>query len=369
MADSTTSSDKILGSTIVLDDLNVAVWKRKVQEKALTLGAWFILIGEESLGRTDRSKLEYLTLQSKIAGHIRSTLTEGHLAILDAKGIDIIDAKGIWDTILAELESKSVTSQYYAFMDLLGFKKREDETYGDYCVGGQAAANKLRRVIPKGATYTRELINTGGTTTSDVWPTSYIASTFDKGFSAEDLIESLTIAIIIAGLGQDPLAATLTQIGIKTIQGLTEKCRDHDKLKAAAELHHTGETALVSKSTAPKAQRPSPSTPSAPKHCSRHPNATSHSTEDCTVLKREIAEAKQVKKDKAKKKKAKAQAKAAKEPNLLIPTPSPPLTPILRRLPPRRAEATWPKQSVHRPRRSTTMLTRLGTQTPALPGI
>lgn len=220
MSITSTQSDAIGNSPILLSAFTIQPWKRNVVNKALEYNAYRIICGEEAKppsGTTSEAiklRASYDERSSKIVGYIRSTLdytqTETVLA-----GIDILDARTTWKTLLEFYQPKSAATRSSILQELVSVRKgsegHENESYQDYGSRVIAIASRLISLLPKGAEYTEEAtigttvpdITDGGETSSRVVSELTASSTFDEGYTAKDLAMDLALSMVPIGLGKD----------------------------------------------------------------------------------------------------------------------------------------------------------------------
>ena len=176
----------------MLAEANANEWKDAIINKALVLNAYDILMGTEtlvSIGTDETVVANFNSRQSRLAGNISSTLNEAHRALLRnaTPKIAPTDAHGIWSFIVNHLESKKTKSRQFALQEMITLRKgdanHENETYSAYGARCVRQGNIVKDLLPAGATCTGAKV------------------TFDEGFTARDLVDELTLSIIIFGLG------------------------------------------------------------------------------------------------------------------------------------------------------------------------
>lgn len=288
-------------------------WKDICQDKILGLDAWDIMKGTETepTGATAealRSIRDFKGRKNKGASYIRGTLD--HLQKTVVAHLAINDLPGIWDALLAKHETKDTNSRLLAVQQLLNLRKgdagHESENYSTFGARCMSAANLLRNLLPPGASVTPAsmvaAIGTGITTAAVLTP-----EVLTQGFSATNLVDELGIGMIIIGLGnsndEHQLKHTLTHMGVDTVDRVLEELKKADNLVRSDELANPGSSgeALLAKAKG-KSTRTK-------KHCTEHPDSTTHDTKDCITLKRRKEKADSAKKS-AVAKKAKKDEKA-----------------------------------------------------------
>ncbi|KAG9031919.1 hypothetical protein FRB95_002125 [Tulasnella sp. JGI-2019a] len=121
----------------------------------------------------------------------------------------------------------------FATQEMLALRKgdigHEKETYAEYTAHCISQGNLLKNLLAPGAKYKVETCPA-----TPGWPTSYTPSTFDQGFSVADMVNELTISMIIISLGFEKedckLKRTLTQVGMKSLAELLEKLHTADTM-------------------------------------------------------------------------------------------------------------------------------------------
>ena len=177
-----------MGPHVMLTEANTSEWKYAIINKALMLNAYNILMGTERLGSASMDVTviaSFRSCQLRLAGTIGSTLNEGHDALIKNATPEIApnDAHGIWKFMVNELKSKSTNAHLYAAQEILalckgdaGHKNETYSAYGTHCVQqGSIFKNLLPGIKSK-------------TKTTDE-------------FTTMDLVNELTINMIIIGLG------------------------------------------------------------------------------------------------------------------------------------------------------------------------
>ena len=280
------------GLHIMLAEANASKWKDAIINKALMLNAYNILMGTETLPSADTDETavaNFKARQSRLAGNIGSTLNEVHRALLRnaTPKIAPTDAHGIWVFIVNHLESKTTNSRLFAAQEMIALRKgdadHENEMYSAYGARCVWQGNIFKGLLPAGATCTRGKVM------------------FNEGFTARDLVDELTISMIIIGLGfkqkDRQLQSTLTHIGVGSLTKILEELRNADilaKSSALAEATSSSADALTAK------RKP----PTASKHlfeCAIHGKNGMHDLKDCKVIKSALENAKRNKPKRAKK--------------------------------------------------------------------
>ena len=152
------------------------------------LNAYDILMGTETLATASTDVVAiagFRAHQLRLSGTIGSTLNEGHDALIKNATPEIApnDAHGIWKFMVNKLKSKSTNACLYAAQEILalckgdaGHKNETYSAYGTCCVQqGTIFRNLLPGIKPKTKT--------------------------DNKFTTMDLVDELTINMIIIGLG------------------------------------------------------------------------------------------------------------------------------------------------------------------------
>lgn len=267
-------------------------WKQKCINKALGFDAYDILTQEETeptLSTTPTSEelralRDFRSRKSKIAGYIRDTLDAGHLALI--ANIPANDAPGIWDILLAHFESKDTNSRLVAMQELLALRMRDAghesenfSTYGARCV---SASNRLRNLLPEGASMSAAVASANGTIATP--------AILNPGFTATNLVNELAIGMIIIGLGSTPeerqLKHTLTHKTISTVEDIMVELQKADNLVRSDNIA-AGSTTTEALAAKVRGK---------PKSdimfiCSIHGKNRSHKTDDCNVVRRQKKEA------------------------------------------------------------------------------
>lgn len=113
----------------------------------------------------------------------------------------------------------------------------------------------------------------------------FTSSRFSKGFGTKDLVDELTISMIVIGLGFNEkdrqLQSTLTHIGIGSLARILEALRNADTLaksSALAEATSSSVDALAAKGKATAASRSQFT-------CVVHGKNVTHDSKDCKVVK------------------------------------------------------------------------------------
>ena len=279
----------------MLAEANTNEWKDAIINKALMLNAYGILMGTETLDKTDEAAAANFTArQSRLAGNIGSTLNEAIRALLRNANpkIDPIDAHSTWKFIVNHLESKSTNSRLFAAQEMIALRKgdtgHENETYSAYGACCIRQGNTFKNLLPAGATCTGD--------------NALLAKiTFDEGFTARDLVDELTVSMIIVGLGFEEkdrrLQSTLTHIGVGSLTRILEELRNTDTLIRASALAEA-----TSSSVNALAARKKPATTSKSLfECIVHGKNATHDTKECKVVKSALENAKNTKPKKEKK--------------------------------------------------------------------
>ena len=227
--------------------------------------------------------------QSRLAGNISSTLNEAHRALLRnaTPKIAPTDAHGIWSFIVNHLESKKTKSRQFALQEMITLRKgdadHENETYSAYGARCVRQGNIVKDLLPAGATCTGAKV------------------TFDEGFTARDLVDELTLSIIIFGLGFEQndrqLQSTLIHIGVGSLAKILEQLQSADilaKSRALAEATSSSADALTAK-------RKLATTSKNLFDCAIHGRNGTHDLKDCKVIKSAVKNAKKNKPKKPKK--------------------------------------------------------------------
>ncbi|KAG8872343.1 hypothetical protein FRB98_009677 [Tulasnella sp. 332] len=294
-------TDHMLGSIIKLTDLNLGDWKYDILTSEETLS---------SLNSTQQS--DFKACRSKLAANICSTLSEGHHAIIEVSStiIQPYDVKAIYDKLLSELKAKTINSRMFATQKMLALRRgdtgHENETYSDFANRCISQGNALKNLLALGSKFTEVQVTMGKSVLSDI---GYVTAVYEAGYSAKDLVDELVVSMIIVGLGfgteESELRRTLTVVGMQSLKELIERLRNMDTMaqseKNAKDMSSNVDNALSARA---KDQKQKSSAKISTKQCTNHPNANSHTTEECSLTKaRKGKEAK--KKEKAKKAKAK----------------------------------------------------------------
>ena len=280
---------------ILLLETNTGQWKDAIINRALMLNAYEILMGTETLtsaGTDTAAVASFKARQSQLAGHIGNTLNDAHRALLKNATPSIApnDAYGIWTALVNHFESKTTNTCYFAVQGMMALCKgdagHENETYSAYGACCIRETNVLKNLLPAGATYTAGK--------------EKCTCSFKQGFSARDLVDELTINMIVVGLGFEEkdrqLQSTLTHIGISSLDKILEELRKADTLiksKALAEATSSSVDALTAK------KRPSTTSKNL-FDCVVHGRNTTHDTKDCKVVKGALEGAKSNKPKKTK---------------------------------------------------------------------
>ena len=229
-----------LGSHIMLTETNASQWKDAIIDKAIIIDAYRILMGTETLstvGNDPAALVSFRARQSQLAGNISSTLNEGHHVLVRNATPKIApdDARGIWDFIVNNVESKTTNSRLFAAQEMIALWKgdagHENKTYSAYGACFVSQGNVFKNLLPAGPTFIAESVAQGKAMPSDI---GFVSSRFSEGFGARDLVDELTISMIIIGLGfnekdRQP-QSTLMHIGIGSLARILEALRNADTL-------------------------------------------------------------------------------------------------------------------------------------------
>jgi hypothetical protein len=215
-------------NVVMLTAYTVAAWKRYILGQALKLNALGILDGSEKKpSSTSDAKViaSFAERRSKMAGAIFETLDEAQSDVL-LNDIATLNVARTYTTLLETYEPKTSGSRVSALQELLALRKgapgHENESYQDFGARAVALGNRFASLLPKGATYTAEVVidqvlptfGSGAVIAQGVTNTVPIVavedierrvtpSAFDAGFTAKDVVNDLASAMIILGLGPD----------------------------------------------------------------------------------------------------------------------------------------------------------------------
>lgn len=285
------------GPHVMLTEANINEWKDAIVNKALMLNTYEILMGTETLtsvGTEEAAISNFKAHQSRLAGNIGSTLNESHRALLRNANPRIapIDAHGTWKFIVNYLESKTTNSRLFATQEMIALHKgdadHENETYSAYSARCVWQGNIFKGLLPAGATWTGE-------------KAALAKIVFDEGFTARDLVDELTVSMIIVGLGFEArdrqLQSTLTHIGVGSLARILEELRNANTLiRASAMAKATSSTA-----DALAAKKKPVTTSKGLFECAIHGKNPTHDSKDCKVIKSAVENAKKTKPKKEKK--------------------------------------------------------------------
>ncbi|KAJ2911392.1 hypothetical protein MD484_g9019, partial [Candolleomyces efflorescens] len=248
--------------------------------------------------RADADKLiaNYSERRSKLAGVIFESINDAQSQLLN-NNISTLNIAVTYKKLLKSYKPKTSTSCVSVLQEILtlcrGSTGFENETYQEYGARTMALGSRLAALLPSGSSYTQEATRTvalytlspanptvGATTTvSGVRDGEELAtpSTYNKGYSADDLAMSM----LILGLGSNDenLCHTLNHLELgDDPKVIFDHLIKADTLIRNTQLQESTASALAAQTKKQgKGKKPL-------KTCSHHGANTTHDTKDCHYL-------------------------------------------------------------------------------------
>lgn len=105
--------------------LTVAQWKSQLIDEALLINAYGIIMGTEAAPTNNadaRLKTDYQLHQSSIIGLMRKSLDLAQKQTILGDLTDVMDAKGVYDRLLAAYEPKTSASRVAVIQELIAVR-------------------------------------------------------------------------------------------------------------------------------------------------------------------------------------------------------------------------------------------------------